>query len=133
MCFIPIQNQVGPSHRHILLSRAGAKIFNEFKTKLPNTLKRIIATSIATVNSTLSKKWLFKSNYHCKVRIKRTPEQLEKERRAALSVWVLFSKKKSCQFLYLSLFSCWKYSLEMCASEKEGVCLAGIHLLSQVS
>lgn len=58
---------------------------------------------------------------------------MEKERRAALAVWVLFLRKKSCQFLYLSLFPCWKYSLEMCASEKEGVSPAGIHLLSQVS
>lgn len=50
---------------------------------------------------------------------------MEKERRAALSAWVLFlRKKKSCQFLF-SL-------LKMCASEKEGVNPAGIHLLPQV-
>lgn len=81
-----------------------SKSFNETETKLPNSLKRIIATSIATVSSSLSQKWLFRSNY-CKVRIKRTPEQNEKERRAALSASVLIlRKKKSCKLLNFLFF-----------------------------
>jgi len=79
MYCVPVRNRFPlprpHTHTSFLLLKAGAQRFeifvNETTNKLQITFKRIIAISIATVSSELSKKCLFGSNYHSKAGMKR--------------------------------------------------------------